>query len=85
MEVTVKFAATLGKAAGMKEMSVQASDVGQLIVSIKNAFRGNTEFLRQVKLSNLIVNDTNVNYLKGKKTPLKQGDVVTFFPPLGGG
>lgn len=85
MEVTVKFAATLGKAAGMNEMTVQAPDVEHLIKSVTNAFRGNAEFLRQLKLSNLIVNDTNVNYLQGKKTPLKQGDVVTFFPPLGGG
>ncbi len=85
MEVTVKFAATLGKTAGMKEMTVQASTVSVMITSVRNAFRGNEEFLRQMKLSNLIVNDTNVNYLQGTKTPLKQGDVVTFFPPLGGG
>lgn len=85
MEITVKFVATLGKAAGLKELTLDVTDVKSLIRSLNHAFRGNEEFLRQLKQSNLIVNDTNVNYLDGKKTLFTQGDVVTLFPPLGGG
>ena len=85
MSVSVKFAATLGKEAGMKQMMVEAADVKTLLRTVQNAFRGNKEFLLQLKLCNLIVNNTNVNYLSGLKTELSDGDVVTFFPPLGGG
>ena len=68
MEVTVKFATTLGKAAGFSRMTVDADGVGTLIKTLQNAFKGNPDFLKQMKLSNLIVNDTNVNYLDGKRT-----------------
>ena len=85
MSISVKFAATLGKEAGMKQMMVEAGDVKTLLRTAQNAFRDNDEFIRQLKLCNLIVNNTNVNYLGGLKTNLSDGDVVTFFPPLGGG
>ena len=83
--IKVRLAASLGKLAGSPELEVEAATVKELIAEVKKRFQGDTDFLAKLKMSNLIVNDTNVNYLKGLKTKLKPGDVITFFPPVGGG
>lgn len=33
----------------------------------------------------ILVNGREIEYLNGLKTKLKDGDVVAFFPPIGGG
>lgn len=85
MAITVRFTATLARAADANQVEVEASDVKTLLNKLKARYAGDPEMLKQMKLSSLIVNDTNVNYLSGLKTTLKDGDVVTLFPPLGGG
>ena len=85
MAVTVKFFTTLRKAAGTNEVQIEAKSVGELIKKLKKQFRSNEKFLKQLRISNLIVNNTNVNFLKGRATKLSNGDVITLFPPLGGG
>ena len=85
MKVTVRFFATLRKAAGTDEVQIDARSVGEALKRLKSLFHGNEGFLKQLKRSNLIVNNTNVTFLKGLATRLSDGDVITLFPPLGGG
>ncbi len=33
----------------------------------------------------VLVNGRHIQYLQGLETPLKPGDVVSMFPPIGGG
>jgi molybdopterin synthase sulfur carrier subunit len=40
---------------------------------------------RYLKISTVLVNGKNVAHIKGRKTKLKPDDVVSIFPPLGGG
>ncbi|MBU1671088.1 MAG: MoaD/ThiS family protein [Actinobacteria bacterium] len=79
----VKFYATLIKAAGGREASVEASNVGELINRLRDGYGGRLD--RYLKVSTVLVNGTNVTQLKGRKTRLKPDDVVSIFPPLGGG
>ena len=79
----VKFYATLIKAAGGREAEVEASNVGELMDRLAAGYEGKLE--RYLKISTVLVNGTNVAQLKGKRTKLKADDVVSIFPPLGGG
>jgi molybdopterin synthase sulfur carrier subunit len=79
----VKFYATLIKAAGGRETSVEASSVGALLDRLRADYGGRLD--RYLKISTVLVNGTNVTQLKGRRTRLEPDDVVSIFPPLGGG
>jgi len=79
----VKFYATLVKAAGGREADVQANSVKELLERLSRDHEGKLD--RYLKTSAVLVNGKNVEYLKGKKTKLKPDDVVSIYPPLGGG
>jgi molybdopterin synthase sulfur carrier subunit len=38
-----------------------------------------------LKISTVLVNGKNVIHIKGRKTRLEPDDVVSIFPPMGGG
>jgi molybdopterin synthase sulfur carrier subunit len=80
---TVKFFATLRQAAGTRETEVQAGTVKELIDRLSTDYEGKLD--RYLKISTVLVNGKNVVHMKGRKTKLKPDDVVSIFPPLGGG
>ena len=85
MPIHIKFFASLRKAAGMDGLEMEALTVGEAVKKLKKQFTNNDAFLRQIKISNAILNGNNVTWLKGAGTRLSDGDELLFFPPLGGG
>lgn len=85
MPIRVKYFATLRKAAGVDGDKIEARTVGDLIKKLRQLYRDNSAFVRQLKYANAILNGNNVTFLQGSRTPLKDGDELLFFPPLGGG
>lgn len=80
---TVKFYASLRKAAGTKEAEIPARSVKELLQRLSTGYDGGLR--RYLKISTVLVNGKNVIHLKGKRTRLEPDDVVSIFPPLGGG
>ncbi len=80
---TVKFYATLRQAAGAREARVSAATVKELLDRLSTDYEGKLD--KYLKISTVLVNGRNVAQMKGKRTKLKQDDVVSIFPPLGGG
>jgi len=85
MGVRIKFFTTLRKAAGIDGLELEPTTVGKAVKQLLKRFNDNSEFARQLKMSNAILNGTNVTYLKGASTKLSDGDELVFFPPVGGG
>ena len=85
MPVRIKFFATLRRAAGVDGLELEAKNVGDAVKKLKKQFGENRDFLRQLKMSNAILNGNNVTWIKGAATRLADGDELVFFPPLGGG
>jgi molybdopterin synthase sulfur carrier subunit len=80
---TVKFYATLRNVAGVRETRVEAGSIKEVLDSLSTLYGDRID--RYLKMSTVLVNGTNVIHMKGKKTRLKPDDVVSIFPPLGGG
>ena len=85
MKVTVKLSAGLRKAADTNEIVLDANTVKEVLSQLKRQFQGNNDFLKTLNMCHLIVNNTNILYLKGAGTKLAEGDTVTLVPPIGGG
>ena len=49
------------------------------------AARYGPSFTGQLKKATVLVNGRNAAHLKGQRTRLADGDVVSIFPPLAGG
>lgn len=80
---TVRFYATLRQVTGTREAGVDAGNVGELLRAVSERYEGRLD--RYLKISTVLVNGKNVIHLKGKRTKLKADDVVSIFPPMGGG
>lgn len=80
---TVKFYASLRKVTGEREAQIQAGSVKEVLHRLSIDYDG--ELRRYLKISSILVNGKNVIHMKGKRTRLKPDDVVSIFPPLGGG
>jgi len=80
---TVKFFATLRQVTKTREAEVPGATVEEILDKLATMYEGRLQ--RYVKVSTVLVNNKNVRYLKGEKTRLKPEDVVSIYPPLGGG
>jgi molybdopterin synthase sulfur carrier subunit len=80
---TVKFFATLRQAAGAREIELQADTVKELLDRLAAGYGDKLD--RYLRISTVLVNGKNVAHMKGPRTRLKPDDVVSIFPPLGGG
>ncbi|MEM0358742.1 MAG: ubiquitin-like small modifier protein 1 [Candidatus Hadarchaeales archaeon] len=89
--VKVKFFAKFRELAGGEEMEVEAENVRSLLLILKEKREGLGKALLEEggkdlkKTVKVLVNGREVRWLKGLDTPLKKGDVVYLFPPVGGG
>jgi len=79
----VKFYATMRKVTGAREADFEADNVSDLLKRLSEAYGGKLD--RYLKISTVLVNGKNVIHMKGKRTRLKADDVVSIFPPMGGG
>ena len=80
---TVKFYATLRRVTEAHELDFQAGSVAELLDVLSSRYGDKID--RYLGVSTVTVNGTNITQLRGAKTRLKKKDVVSIFPPLGGG
>jgi len=81
--VEVKLFASLRTAAGEKGFLTDAASVGELLREA--AERYGEDFAKRLQIATVLVNGKNIAHLRWKRTRLKDGDVVSLFPPLAGG
>ena len=89
--INVRVTAVLQRlTSGQKTVEASGETVGALIEDLEDRFPGfrhqlyndNGELHRFV---NIYLNDEDIRYMGGIKTPLKQGDVLDILPALAGG
>jgi molybdopterin synthase sulfur carrier subunit len=77
-------------AGGASELEVEAADVGSLVKALTERHPGLKERLcdGQGALRTYVrvfVNDEDVRFLEGERTPLRAGDAVSIVPAIAGG
>ncbi len=89
-KVKVKLYATLKEIIGKDTVFVEAKTVGEAIDNLiklypelSNVIIENNGNLKDDYI--YLVNGRNIVFLQNEETPLKEGDKVTIFPPVGGG
>lgn len=75
--------ATLRKEAGEKSFRTCASTVREVLDELTRRY--GQKFGMEVENCSILVNGRNIIHLEGVGTLLKDGDVVSCFPPLAGG
>jgi MoaD family protein len=81
--VKVRLLTHLGRAVGVQETGVEADTVGRLLAALSKQY--GKPFDAQIKSCKVLVNGTNVAFLKGTGTKLADGDEVVLMPPMAGG
>lgn len=88
MSITVELTYDMSKALGMRSFEVSQArtvqDVVQLTREQFGAERADA-FEKLTRVAAVAVNGVLVNYKRGAKTPLKDGDTVTFLKAAAGG
>ena len=91
MAVTVRIPTPLRKlTGGSDEVSIEATNVGELINNLEAAHAGLKERLCDDageirRFVNVYVNDEDVRFMGGRDTELKDGDEVSIVPAIAGG
>jgi molybdopterin synthase sulfur carrier subunit len=75
---------------GADQVEVEAADVAGLVDALEKRHQGLRDRLYDGagELRNYVrvfLNDEDIRFLDGKKTPLKAGDTVTIVPAIAGG
>lgn len=75
---------------GQREVEAEGSNVLDLIEDLEKRYPGLKERLCDEggnlrRFINFFVNDEDIRFLEGEKTPLKEGDVVSIVPAIAGG
>ncbi len=88
--VKMKFFANLRDLVKKKEIDVEASMVKDAIDTASSLLGIDLKselFDGEIPKKGVIVlvNGRNIEHLKGIYTPLQEGDVISLFPPVGGG
>ncbi|EHR79493.1 molybdopterin converting factor [Thermococcus litoralis DSM 5473] len=81
--VKVRVFATLRGIVGKSELEVQAETVGELLEKLYNEYSKMKKELEKGAV--ILVNGKNIEHLEKLNTKLKDEDVVSIFPPVGGG
>ena len=91
MSVNVRIPTPLRKlTGGSDEVSIEATNIGELIDNLEAAHAGLKERLCDDageirRFVNVYVNDEDVRFLDGRNTALKDGDEVSIVPAIAGG
>ena len=81
--IKVKMLTHLARAVGAQEAAIEAQTIGHLLSALSKQY--GAPFDAQVKTCKVLVNGTNVAFLKGTGTKLAVGDEVVLMPPMAGG
>jgi len=76
--------------AGADEVQVEAGDVSALIEALESKHKGLKDRLCDASgelraYVRIFLNEEDIRFLEGKKTPLKPGDTVAIVPAIAGG
>jgi molybdopterin converting factor small subunit len=87
MSITVELTYDMSKALGTERFDVDEAQTVADVVSIARArFEGRQEsFDKLARVTAVAINGVLVNYRKGLKTPVSDGDIVTFVKAAAGG
>jgi|Deesub1362A_J573_1020465.scaffolds.fasta_scaffold12810_2 molybdopterin synthase sulfur carrier subunit len=91
MEIKVQLFAVLRTKAGVDEICIslpQGATVGEALARLVDMRPDLASELSPERISksvNIFLNGRNILVLDGLSTPLREGDVLNLFPPLGGG
>ena len=80
--VNIKFFGSARVKFGIRELSVDASDMGGLLKAVAAEFKVCEKDLKQFIV---YVNEVNISKLKMWKTKLNDGDGIMFISPASGG
>ena len=92
MKLTVSFFGHLRANAGIKSETLEAED-GQILGDFLEPLCKQRNVHREVfgesdrvqDPINILINGRNIKFLQGMDTTLKDGDIISIFPPTGGG
>ena len=91
MSVKVKIPNVLVKLTqGEKEVHITGQTIRELIDNLEEAYPGIRERICDEnenirRFINVFVNEENIRFLEGDKTPVKDGDEVSIIPAIAGG
>ncbi len=80
---TIRYYAPLRGIVKKESDETEAQTVGDVLGQIKTTY--GKQAYKAAKSSLIVVNDVSIGLYDGKKTALKDGDVVGFLPLCGGG
>jgi molybdopterin converting factor small subunit len=83
MKIRARYRAHLADITAIGEESLEASSVNEVLKHIKKSFGSMAEKTARAMI--IAVNGQNILQLKVFKTPLQDGDEVSFVPICGGG
>lgn len=81
--VEVTLVGPMAEASGTRKTEAAAASVGELIEVL--TARYGPLFKQRARGSRIVVNGTPIQFKKGLKSPLNDGDEVAFLVPIGGG
>jgi molybdopterin converting factor small subunit len=86
MSIRVELTYDMSKALGLERFDVESpSTVRDVVEQTEARFEGGEEFAKLARLAAIAVNGVLINYRKGMKTKLRDGDRVGFVKAAAGG
>ncbi len=91
MAVKVRIPTPLRKlTAGKGEVSIEGSTVQEVIENLEKEYPGIRERLCDEggelrRFVNFYLNEEDIRFMKGKETPMKEGDEISIVPAIAGG
>jgi len=83
IKVQVKYRGHLAALTGIPEEIFESGNIAGILKLISKRYGREAE--KSAKIMLIAVNGESIHLLKGFKTALKDGDVITFFPVCAGG
>lgn len=81
--IDVTLVGPISEAAGTRKTQADVATVGELLDVLGTRY--GPVFKKRAKASRIVVNGTPVQFVKGRRTPLRSGDEVALLVPVGGG
>jgi molybdopterin converting factor small subunit len=86
MSIRVELTYDMSKALGLQSFDIESpATVRDVVEETETRFEGGEEFAKLARLAAIAVNGVLINYRKGMKTKLRDGDRVGFVKAAAGG
>jgi molybdopterin converting factor small subunit len=86
MSIRVELTYDMSKALGLQSFDIESpATVRDVVEQTETRFEGGEEFAKLARLAAIAVNGVLINYRKGMKTKLRDGDRVGFVKAAAGG